>query len=90
MLFRSTADFEKRVTIIAKKHDITYTEAKKLVGKKDTARAAYYKYYSNGKWSHEKGKDIILNRATLGIEGCVEIIKDYVVWKEDCLEKVIL
>ena len=69
------APFEKRVEIIKNKHGISEGEAKKLVKKMDTARREYYTYYSNGKWDRKEGKDILLNRATFGIEGCVNILE---------------
>ena len=69
------APFEKRVEIIKNKHGISEGEAKKLVRKMDSARREYYTYYSNGKWDRKEGKDILLNRATFGIEGCVNILE---------------
>ena len=69
------APFEKRVEIIKNKHGISEGEAKKLVKKMDSARREYYTYYSNGKWDRKEGKDILLNRATFGIEGCVNILE---------------
>ena len=35
----------------------------------------YYQYYTNGKWQVKEGKDLLLNRATFGIEGCVHILE---------------
>ena len=69
------APFEKRVEIIKNKHDISEGEAKKLVKKMDAARREYYTYYSNGKWDRKEGKDILLNRATFGVKGCVDILE---------------
>lgn len=70
-----TAPFEERAEIIRKKHSITMDAARKVVKKMDEARRSYYSYYSNGKWSHESEKDLILDRSTFGIEGCVNIIE---------------
>lgn len=69
------APFEKRVEIIKNKHDISESEAKKLVKRMDNARRDYYTYYSNGKWDRKEGKDILLNRATFGVDGCVDILE---------------
>ena len=69
------APFEKRVEIIKNKHGIPEGEAKKLVKKMDAARREYYTYYSNGKWDRKEGKDILLNRATFGVNGCVDILE---------------
>ncbi len=69
------APFEKRTEIIKNKHGISEGEAKKLVKKMDAARREYYTYYSNGKWDRKEGKDILLNRATFGVKGCVDILE---------------
>ena len=68
------APFEDRVKIIAKKYQINDDEARKVVRKMDQARSNFYSYYSNGKWEHGKGKDLILNRSTISLEDCVEMI----------------
>lgn len=69
------APLEERVRIIHHKYDISKEEAKKLVRKMDAARANYYSYYSYGKWSQKKGKDITLNRGAFGVDGCVDILE---------------
>lgn len=69
------APFEARVAIIEKKQQLTSLKARNLVKQMDAARAHYYQYYSKGKWDVKKGKDILLNRATFGIEGCVTILE---------------
>ena len=68
------APFEDRVKMIAKKYQINDDEARKVVRKMDQARSNFYSYYSNGKWEHGKGKDLILNRSTISLEDCVEMI----------------
>lgn len=70
-----TASFNMRVKIIQDKYSITYEEAEKRVRKMDVAREEFYKYYSKGKWSHETNKDLVLNRGTFGIDGCVEMLE---------------
>ena len=68
------APFEERVKMIAKKYQISEDEARKVVRKMDQSRSNFYSYYSNGKWEHSKGKDLILNRSTISLEDCVEMI----------------
>ena len=68
------APFEERVKMIAKKYHIYEEEARKVVRKMDQSRCIFYTYYSNGKWEHGKGKDLILNRSTISLEDCVEMI----------------
>lgn len=70
-----TASFRRRVQIMQEKYGISVKEAEKTVKRMDTAREGYYSYYSNGKWTHHTEKDLILNRGTLGIELCVDLIE---------------
>lgn len=69
------APFEFRVKNISEKHNISIEAAKKLVRKMDAARNDYYSYYSLGRWSQKKEKDLEINRAAFGIEGCVDILE---------------
>lgn len=43
---------------------------------KDKRRAAYHRFYTNMKWGHAQNYDVTLNSGTLGIDKCVDIIKD--------------
>lgn len=72
------APFEDRVKIIQEKHGISRESAKKLVRRMDNSRNTYYSYYSNKKWNHKEGKDVLLNRSTFGVDGCVEILESIV------------
>ncbi|MEG1848484.1 MAG: cytidylate kinase-like family protein [Lachnospiraceae bacterium] len=69
------APYEARVQIIKQKHCITEEEAKKLVKKMDQVRNSYYAYYVGKGWNRKEGKDILLNRAKFGIDGCVDILE---------------
>ncbi len=77
------APVEKRIEIIQNKHEISYSAAKKLVKKMDTARKNYYSYYSDGKWDRKEGKDLLLNRGTFSVEQCVAILEAMVKSKEN-------
>ncbi len=68
------APFEERVKMIAKKYKISEDESRKVVRRMDQTRTNYYSYYSNGKWEHHTGKDLILNRSTISLEECVDMI----------------
>lgn len=69
------APFEDRARIVSEKHKMSMEEARKLVKKMDNVRNSYYTYYSDRKWNTKEGKDILLNRATFGIDGCVDILE---------------
>ena len=70
-----TAPLEDRVEIVRKKRGLNKKKGLKLVKKQQKAREAFYKRYSGGKWKMTSGKDVVVNRAKLGREGCVAVIK---------------
>ena len=69
-----TAPFEDRVEIVRKKRGLNKKKGAKLVKQQQKAREAFYKRYSAGKWKMTSGKDIVVNRAKLGREGCKDAI----------------
>ena len=70
-----TAPLEDRVEIVRKKRGLNKKKGLKLVNKQQKAREAFYKRYSGGRWKMTSGKDVVVNRAKLGREGCVAVIK---------------
>ncbi|MCD8150940.1 MAG: cytidylate kinase-like family protein [Clostridiales bacterium] len=51
--------------------------ADNLITRTDQYRAAYYEAYTGGNyWTNPVNYDITLNSSTLGIDGCVEMIKN--------------
>ena len=69
-----TAPFEDRVEIVRKKRGLNKKQGAKLVRDMQKARELFYKRYSAGKWKMSDGKDLVVNRAKLGREGCVDVI----------------
>ena len=69
-----TAPLDARVEIVRAKRGITDKKAKKLVKRMQRARELFYKRYSAGKWSLHAEKDIVVNRARFGRQGCVDIL----------------
>ena len=68
------APFDARVEIVRKKRGLNKKKGAKLV-KQQKAREAFYKRYSAGKWKMTSGKDLVVNRAKLGREGCAAVIR---------------
>lgn len=69
-----TAPFDDRVEIVRAKRGLNRRRGAKLVREMQRAREGFYKRYSAGKWKMSDGKDIVVNRAKLGRQGCVEVI----------------
>ena len=69
-----TAPLDARIEIVRKKRGLDRRAGAKLVKEQQRAREQFYKRYSAGKWRMDTGKDIVVNRAKLGRQGCVDVI----------------
>ena len=69
-----TAPFDERVKIVAGKRGLNRQQGARLVKRMQRFREDFYKRYSAGKWRMDSGKDLVVNRAKLGREGCMEVI----------------
>ena len=69
-----TAPLEARVEIVRRKRNMDEKQAKKLVKKMQKGRELFYKRYSKGNWEMHDHKDLVVNRARFGRQGCVDII----------------
>lgn len=69
-----TAPFDARVEIVRNKRGLNKKKGAKLVKQMQKTREAFYKRYSAGKWKMSDGKDLVVNRAKLGRQGCVDVI----------------
>ncbi|NJP40309.1 cytidylate kinase-like family protein [Oscillospiraceae bacterium HV4-5-C5C] len=63
-----------RIHNIQSKYGLSESVAKAQVRRRDEMRQSYCRYYSGGKWPQAAERDLLLNRATLGIDGCVSVI----------------
>ncbi len=70
------ADLEFRADRIVKIYGEREESPEQRIKEKDKRRAAYHRFYTNMKWGHAQNYDITLNSGTLGIDRCVEIIKN--------------
>ncbi|WP_440322367.1 AAA family ATPase [Laedolimicola sp.] len=82
------ADLQDRIVRIARRHDLTDAKAKDLIIKTDKRRASYYNYYTSKKWGEAAGYDLSLNTATLGIDGTIHMIREFVNYKEKEHERI--
>ncbi len=70
------SDIEARAHRIVHLYGESKDEPKKRLAKKDKRRAAYYRFYTDMEWGDVKNYHISLDSGALGIEKCVEIIKN--------------
>ncbi|MCQ2525554.1 MAG: cytidylate kinase-like family protein [Lachnospiraceae bacterium] len=71
-------DEKCKIKRIMERFDLTEAKAKDMINKKDKQRQSYYNYYSSKKWGRADSYDLCINSSKLGIDGCVNLIKQYV------------
>lgn len=70
------ADMDARADRIVNLYGHKDDSPKKRLIKKDKRRAAYYRFYTDLEWGDVRNYHISLDSSALGIEKCVEIIKN--------------
>ena len=74
------ADEDAKIRRIKERFEDVKTDdqAKDMMNKKDKQRQSYYNYYSSKKWGRADSYDLCINSSTLGIEGTVKFIIQYI------------
>jgi len=67
----------ERIMRIEDIHDSSAAE--KIIRRADKTRRAYYQFYTDKRWGTSEGMDLLLNSASLGVDGCVKAIEHYLV-----------
>lgn len=67
-----------RIKRLCQLKNISAHEAQRLIHSGDERRAAYYNYFSTGKWGAAATYDLCVNSSVLGVEGTIAYIKDFV------------
>ena len=71
-------DEKCKINRIMDKYNLSETKAKDMMIKKDKQRQSYYNYYSSKKWGRADSYDLSINSSILGIEGSVNLIKQFI------------
>jgi cytidylate kinase len=79
-------NIENRIKRVVRDFKVTESKAKELITKADKRRAAYYNYYTNKKWGHCSSYDLTIDSARLGVNGSIELIKEYIKIREHLTE----
>lgn len=69
-----TAPFDRRVEIVREKRGLTRSHAERLVRRRQREREAFYRRYSLGRCLLHDPRDLVVDRAAFGREGCRDII----------------
>lgn len=70
------ADEKSKLERAVKFYGMSEKDAPSILKKKDKARYNHYKYYTDKDWGMASNYDLCLNSGLLGIDGCINVIKD--------------
>ena len=71
------ANSDFRATRVADEYHVSDAKAREMMSKTDKKRASYYNFQSDKKWGMAASYNLCLESSTLGIEGSVNLIEDY-------------
>lgn len=72
------ARLEARIRRIKRLYELSDDKAKDVILKTDKKRASYYNYYSSKKWGDAKSYNLSIDSSLVGVDGAVEMIKQFV------------
>ncbi len=72
------ADEDFRAARVADEYQVSDAKAREMMAKTDKRRASYYNFQSEKKWSEATGFNLCLDSSTIGIDGTVDLIIEYI------------
>ncbi len=72
------AGMDAKIKRIIRLYDYPENKARDIIQKTDKKRSNYYNFYTNKKWADSRSYDLCIDSSKLGIDGSVELIKEYV------------
>lgn len=73
------ASLDDRINRIIDRGDCeSENDARDMALKNNKLRASYYSFYTDSEWGDAATYDLTVNVSTLGVEGCVDLIEEYV------------
>lgn len=69
-----SSEEQKKIERIIRTEDVSREEAQKLMERKDRQRKAYFKFWTQKKWSDRNNYDMELNTAVFSVEECSKIL----------------
>lgn len=73
-----------KVERLMKKRNFTEKQAKDAMNRHDKNRKTYHNHYSVYSWGDSRGYDLCVNSSRLGLDGTIELIKQYVSDRIEC------
>jgi len=80
------ADLEFRKKRGIEEYGLPPKSAQGIILRTDKQRANYYNFYTNRKWGSADTYDLSLDSGTIGVDGCVKLIKDFAYIKSEAAQ----
>ncbi len=77
------SDMDSKIKRISGIYNLTEKQAKDKIVKIEKTRKTYYNYYTDRSWGSMASYDLCINTGLTGTDGAAEIIKDFLVKKEN-------
>ena len=81
-VFIYSSDEKKRIRRIVETENVSESEAKKMMDKRDKARRNYFRFWTQKDWADRGNYDMELNTSVLSTDECAKILL-YAMGKQD-------
>ena len=72
------ADMDAKIKRVMEIYELSESDAKEFITKKDKKRKRYHNYHANGSWGDSRLYDLSINSTRLGIDGTIDFLEKYV------------
>ncbi len=76
------ADMQDRIRRVVDVYELPANNVEYTIVRTDKRRANYYSYFTHQKWGQAENYELILNSSKIGIDNAAEVIKTYVLLKQ--------
>ena len=76
------ANTDFRAARVAEEYKVSEAKAKDMLVKTDKKRASYYNFQSEKKWGAASSYNLCVESSSLGIDGSVDLIMDYIRYRQ--------
>lgn len=72
------ADMDAKIKRVMEIYELSESDAKDFITKKDKKRKRYHNYHANGSWGDSRLYDLSINSTRLGIDGTIDYLEKYI------------
>lgn len=72
------ADMDWKIERVSRLYNLEPGKAKEKIVREEKTRKTYYNYYTDKTWGALASYDLAINTACIGVDGAVDIIKNYI------------